>query len=201
MDLPIFLKMFYAVMIVIVLSLMGFYVRCLTKPNVVAIPFRAKTLFTGWIVLLIAIGVGFHLGTALYIPWVSWELKRPYITPDKEITIHAKEHRFVLPDEGIQMHAGEMVKFVVFAEDLTYGFGVFRSSGAMEFQIQVVPGHANEVLWRFSEAGSYSIRSTEYAGVQTGRMYMRDAIVVSPALATSITAVSAPGVFEADRFR
>ena len=197
MDLPNLLKMFYASMVVMVLSLMGIYVRCLTKPAAAAIPIRGKALFTGWIVLLVAAGIGFHLATALYIPWVSWELKRADITPDKEITIHAKENRFLLPEEDIQVRAGEMVKFVVFAEDLTYGFGVFRSSGAMEFQIQVVPGHANEVLWRFSDAGSYSIRSTEYAGVETAKLYVKDAILVSPALAVpSMTSVSALGALD-----
>ena len=198
MDLSIVLKVFYAVMVAIVLSLMGFYVRGLTKTAEGAVPLRAKALFTGWIVLLVAIGIGFHVLTTLYVPWVSWELKRPHLKPDREIVVHAKQHRFELPEGGIQVRTGEMIKFRVLSEDLTYGFGVFRSSGGMEFQIQVIPGHANEVLWKFSEPGLYSIRCTEYAGVETGQLYGRNAIAVSPALAAgSIVAGSAAAVFKA----
>ncbi|MBI5399085.1 hypothetical protein HZB07_00515 [Candidatus Saganbacteria bacterium] len=46
--------------------------------------------------------------------------------------------------------------------------------------MQVVPGHSNEILWIFSSSGKYAIRSTEYAGPDTEKMYLKDAIEVIP---------------------
>ena len=48
--------------------------------------------------------------------------------------------------------------------DLTYGFGLFRPDNSMVFQMQVVPGHRNDILWQFDRPGVYTIRSTEYSG-------------------------------------
>ena len=34
-------------------------------------------------------------------------------------------------------------------DDVTYGLGVFRKDNSMVFQMQVVPGHENDILWTF----------------------------------------------------
>jgi len=57
-----------------------------------------------------------------------------------------------------------LARFSVTSEDLTYGFGVFRADHSMVFQMQVLPGHVNDVLWQFTEDGTFTIRSTEYSG-------------------------------------
>jgi heme/copper-type cytochrome/quinol oxidase subunit 2 len=49
----------------------------------------------------------------------------------------------------------------------------------MVFQMQVVPGHPNDVLWRFMENATYSIRSTEYSGPEGIHMVVPDAVRVS----------------------
>ena len=54
--------------------------------------------------------------------------------------------------------------FTVTSSDLTYGFGLFRPDNSMLFQMQVVPGHRNDILWQFDKPGVYTIRSTEYSG-------------------------------------
>lgn len=71
-----------------------------------------------------------------------------------------------------------MVRFDVTSDDLTYGFGVFRPDHTMVFQMQVVPGHKNDVLWRFTKPGLYTIRSTEYSGPKGYAMIVQDAIEV-----------------------
>jgi heme/copper-type cytochrome/quinol oxidase subunit 2 len=50
----------------------------------------------------------------------------------------------------------------------------------MLFQIQVLPGYSNEIIWIFDETGSYTIRSTEYSGPQHPNMVLFDAIRVVP---------------------
>jgi len=64
------------------------------------------------------------------------------------------------------------------SEDLTYGFGLFREDNSMLFQMQVVPGHKNDVIWHFDRPGVYSIRSTEYSGPRGARMIVKDAVEV-----------------------
>jgi cytochrome c oxidase subunit 2 len=48
----------------------------------------------------------------------------------------------------------------------------------MVFQMQVVPGHRNEILWQFANPGTYSIRSTEYSGPKGAFMEVKDAVEV-----------------------
>lgn len=176
MSLPLALKLFYSAMALAVLSMMGLYVRGLTSPQ--RVPTRVKVPFYGWIAFLVLAGVFLHVLTAWRLPWVHWELDRSEIEPDREVAVVVGDHRFRLPGDGIRIRQGEIVKFAVRSEDLTYGFGVFRADGTMVFQMQVVPGHANEIIWVFSEPGRYSVRSTEYAGPDTWKMHVKDAIEV-----------------------
>jgi cytochrome c oxidase subunit 2 len=73
----------------------------------------------------------------------------------------------------------DKVLFNVTSSDLTYGFGLFRQDHSMLFQMQVVPGHVNDILWQFDKPGVYSIRSTEYSGPAGVDMVVKDAVVVS----------------------
>jgi cytochrome c oxidase subunit 2 len=66
----------------------------------------------------------------------------------------------------------------VTSRDLTYGFGLFRQDNSMLFQMQVVPGHRNDILWQFGKPGIYTIRSTEYSGPKGAAMVMKDAVEV-----------------------
>ncbi len=79
------------------------------------------------------------------------------------------------------MNVNDKVMFNVTSEDLTYGFGLFRSDNSMVFQMQVVPGHKNDILWKFDKPGVYTIRSTEYSGPKGPFMIVKDAVEVVPA--------------------
>jgi cytochrome c oxidase subunit 2 len=63
---------------------------------------------------------------------------------------------------------------------VTYGFGVFRPDGTMVFQMQVIPGHENSILWKFDSPGPYDVRSTEYSGPRHPEMFVANAIQVIP---------------------
>lgn len=179
MALSLLVKGFYSVMVMTVLSMMWGYVRGLTSGRQSS--WMAKMPFYGWIGCLVIVSIAFHLLTAWQIPWVAWELQRAHLIPDRDIAVTVQDHQFHLPDEGIQITQGELVRFRVRSEDLTYGFGVFRENGRMEFQMQVVPGHDNDLVWVFSEPGRYSIRSTEYAGPHTWQMHAKHTIEVASA--------------------
>lgn len=131
-----------------------------------------------WLLILAVIAVTFNAITlSPLIPWQNW-LFWARVTPTKEYRIHMGDYQFHLPAGGIVVKAGEPVKFVVTSGDVTYGFGVFRKSGQMIFQIQVIPTYENTITWIFDEPGDYTIRSTEYSGPNHPYMVVPNAIRV-----------------------
>jgi cytochrome c oxidase subunit 2 len=142
-------------------------------------------VFYTFVGLLTVIGVSLHIITYNTIPWAEMDLNRSRITPDKTFTITVKDHQFILPSEKLVVNVDDVVLFDVTSEDLTYGFGLFRNDNSMLFQMQVVPGHKNDLLWHFDREGTYSIRSTEYSGPKGVFMIEKDAVHVVPSNTTN----------------
>ncbi len=133
-----------------------------------------------WLGILVAVFLAVNVITlSPLVPWQRWIIwDRP--TPQQQFRIEYADYEISLPPDGIQVQAGEYVEFVAVSDDVTYGFGVFCEDGKMLFQMQVVPGHENRIVWRFDEPGYYDIRSTEYSGPRHPEMYIPDAIQVVP---------------------
>jgi cytochrome c oxidase subunit 2 len=140
-------------------------------------PFPSAIFYT-FFAFLVVLGVSLHIVTHETIPWKAMDLDRHEITADREFSITVADHKFVLPAEKMVIKKGEKVRFTVVSPDLTYGFGLFRPDNSMLFQMQVLPGHTNDILWLFDRPGLYSIRSTEYSGWKGIRMTVRDAVEV-----------------------
>lgn len=135
-------------------------------------------LFYSFVGFLAVLGVSLHLITLNTIPWVKTDLNRSAVTPDKTFNISVKDHQFNLPSEKLVINVNDKVLFDVKSEDLTYGFGLFRQDYSMLFQMQVVPGHRNDVIWHFTSPGIYTIRSTEYSGPKGIHMVLKDVVEV-----------------------
>ena len=135
-------------------------------------------LFWSFVTFLIVLGVSLHIITYNTIPWSPMDLNRASIKPDKQFTITIQNHEFQLPAERMIIKCHEKVLFDVKSNDLTYGFGLFRKDNSMITQMQVVPGHRNDLLWQFDAPGIYSIRSTEYSGPKGVFMIVKDAVEV-----------------------
>jgi cytochrome c oxidase subunit 2 len=116
--------------------------------------------------------------TAQTIPWVEMDLNRADYQPDKVFDITVEDHQFHLPAEKLTINCRDTVLFKVTSNDLTYGFGLFRQDNSMVLQMQVVPGHKNDILWQFNKSEVYSIRSTEYSGPKGFNMIEKDAVEV-----------------------
>lgn len=132
--------------------------------------------FVGFLVLL---GVSLHIVTHETIPWKPMDLNRADISADREFKISMANHKFTLPSPKLQIVKNQKVRFNVTSSDLTYGFGLFRSDNTMVFQMQVLPGHNNDILWQFDKPGVYSIRSTEYSGPKGINMILRDVVEIT----------------------
>ncbi|HMT75445.1 MAG TPA: hypothetical protein PKA77_15335 [Chitinophagaceae bacterium] len=163
----------YVAAILLVMAWFGYQITKTGKGN-----FVKPVYFYSFVTFLVALGVSLHLVTHATIPWKPVDLNRDKITPDKVFEINIKDHQFTLPANTLLVNQGEMVKFKVNSEDLTYGFGLFRSDNSMIFQMQVVPGHINDILWKFSKPETLTIRSTEYSGWKGHNMMVKDAVVV-----------------------
>jgi cytochrome c oxidase subunit II len=136
-------------------------------------------VFYSFVGLLVVLGVSLHIITYNTIPWTKMDLHRGDYTPDRSFAISVADHAFRLPSEKLLIRCGETVRFEVTSRDLTYGFGLFRQDHSMLFQMQVVPGHRNDILWKFDKPGVYTIRSTEYSGPKGAFMIVKDAVEVS----------------------
>lgn len=131
-----------------------------------------------WLYVLIGVFLVFNAITlSPLIPWQKW-LIWSHPTPTQRFTIEFENYQIKLPSEGIQVKAGEFVEFIAISKDVTYGFGVFRSDGPMVFQMQVIPGYDNKIIWKFDEPGLYHVRSTEYSGPKHAEMFIENAIHV-----------------------
>jgi cytochrome c oxidase subunit 2 len=133
-----------------------------------------------WLGILALVFVAFNAVTlSPLVPWQEWLLwSKP--TPDRTVRVEVADYQFHLPPGGIEVRAGEYVEFVAVSRDVTYGFGVFRPDGTMVFQMQVIPGHENRIVWRFDTPGTYDVRSTEYSGPRHPEMFVPGALRVMP---------------------
>jgi cytochrome c oxidase subunit 2 len=132
-----------------------------------------------WLYVLIGVFLVFNAVTlSPLVPWQEWLLwSKP--TPDRSVPIEFDDYEIRLPPEGIEVKVGEYVEFVATSGDVTYGFGVFRPDSTMVFQMQVLPGRENRIVWKFEKPGSFDVRSTEYSGPRHSEMYVQDAIRVT----------------------
>lgn len=164
---------FYSIAIILVVGWFGWKITTGSASNKVN-----PTLFYSFVGFLTVLGMSLHLITAQTIPWVEMDLNRSDFTPDKVFDITVKDHKFHLPTEKLTIDCRDTVLFNVTSEDLTYGFGLFRQDNSMVLQMQVVPGHKNDILWQFNKPGVYNIRSTEYSGPKGFNMIEKDAVEV-----------------------
>jgi cytochrome c oxidase subunit II len=169
--------------IVIILLIVWFSIKVTDKGKGLSVK---PALFYTFVGFLTVLGVSLHLITYNTIPWAKMDLNRSDYKPDKTFVITVKDHQFIMPSEKLIINVNDKVLFDVKSEDLTYGFGLFRADNSMVFQMQVVPGHRNDIVWRFDRVGVYTIRSTEYSGPKGVFMIKKDAVQVLPVTVTQL---------------
>ena len=160
---------------VIILLMIWFAVKITSKKGDTKVK---PALFYTFVAFLTVLGISLHIITYNTIPWASVDVKSKSIVADRSFDITVENHEFKLPSEKLKCQINEIVKFSVTSNDLTYGFGLFRQDNSMVMQMQVVPGHKNEILWKFNKPGIYTIRSTEYSGPKGIDMIVKDAVEV-----------------------
>jgi cytochrome c oxidase subunit 2 len=168
--------------IVIILLVAWFSIKVTGRGKGLAVKPAIFYTFVGFLTVL---GVSLHLITYNTIPWSKMDLNRSDYKPAKTFVIRVKDHQFIMPSEKLIVNVNDTILFDVKSEDLTYGFGLFRSDNSMMFQMQVVPGHRNDLLWHFDREGVFTIRSTEYSGPKGVFMILKDAVQVIPAGTTN----------------
>ena len=167
----------YTIYVLAIMLLVGWFAYSITRTG----PSRVSPkLFYSFVGLLVLIGVSLHLVTYNTIPWTKVDLHGDSYPAAATYQISMSDHQFQLPSATLDVPCGQLAEFDVTSDDLTYGFGVFRPDNSMVFQMQVVPWNDhNTIKWNFEEAGSYTIRSTEYSGPEGSQMILTDAINVT----------------------
>lgn len=135
--------------------------------------------FWTFFAILAVSGISLHIVSYNTIPWTPTDVHRRGIEADKVFAIDVADHEFSLPPLPLQIDCNDMVLFEVTSHDLTYGFGLFRADHSMLFQMQVLPGHRNDLMWEFTKDGTYTIRSTEYSGPRGYQMIVPGAVEVT----------------------
>ncbi len=167
----------YTLYAIVIILLMAWFSYNITRPGKAGV--LSNRLFAILVIFLAVLGVSLHIATSMTIPWVPIDLNRGDITPDKTFEITVADHQFHFPEEKMVARVGEIVLFDVKSEDLTYGFGIFRTDKSMVCQMQVVPGHRNDLMWRFEKPGLYTVRSTEYSGPKGHQMIVKDVLEIT----------------------
>jgi len=186
------LKLVYGIYVFIAISLIAWFAYRITKPrdhDAGAKP----ALFWTYVVVLVVIGTGLHFLTYNAVPWVPIDLKRASIEPDSVFDITYEDHQMSFSSFPMQVGCGEHVVFNAISNDLTYGFGIFRTDHTMVAQMQVVPQSRNDLMWKFKKNGTYYVRSTEYSGPKGAKMVAKDAIVVTGCDRDDLRAVAIGG--------
>jgi len=165
----------YTCYTVVIMLVMAWFALRVTRPGKSKVK---PALFYTFVGFLTVLGVSLHIITYNTIPWAEMDLNRHEITPDLSFKIEVANHAFILPEEQMVVEVGDIVEFDVTSLDLSYGFGLFREDQTMLFQMQVVPGHRNDILWKFLKPGVYTIRSTEYSGPKGVAMIEENAVKV-----------------------
>lgn len=167
----------YTIYVLGAVLLVGWFAYRVTRPRSGGgVP---PPLFWAFFALLIVSGVSLHIVSYNTIPWTPLDVHRHRTEADRTFTIEIEDHEFRLPALPMEIDCRDQVLFEVTSRDLTYGFGLFRPDHSMLFQMQVLPGHTNDVLWEFEKNGTYTVRSTEYSGPEGYRMIVEDAVVVT----------------------
>ncbi|MGI0090196.1 MAG: hypothetical protein ACREBS_00660 [Nitrososphaerales archaeon] len=123
-----------------------------------------------WVILIVVIFIAFSLSTISYLPY-------PYahsnVKPTMTVDVQAAQFAWCLsptPDFGkncqspYNIPVGNTVLFMVKSIDTTHGFGVYDSQGSILFQVQVMPGFTNSIMYQFTTPGIYYVRCLEFCG-------------------------------------
>lgn len=60
---------------------------------------------------------------------------------------------------------GKSIQFNVSALDVNHGFAIYDPDQQLLTQVQAMPGHPNELIFKFEKPGEYTARCLEYCGI------------------------------------
>jgi cytochrome c oxidase subunit II len=124
-----------------------------------------------WVIGIVIIFIVFSASTLAYLPY-------PYahkdIKPTMIINVEAQQFAWCLSNSTSQfgkncvanypIPVNSTVLFNVTSIDVTHGFGVYDSAGMILFQVQVMPGFYNNIMYQFTSPGTYYVRCLEFCG-------------------------------------
>ena len=128
-----------------------------------------------WVIIILVILVAIPISTISFLPY-------PYahanVQPTMRVDVAARQFAWCLtpsPSWGpplgnatcainFAIPAGSTVFFNLTSGDVNHDFGLYNSGGMLLFQVLVMPGFYNSVMYQFTKPGTYYVRCLEFCG-------------------------------------
>jgi cytochrome c oxidase subunit 2 len=117
-----------------------------------------------WLVVMVLVLFALLLGTIFYVPYGE------SAGAQKQVVRVAGVQFAWAVDAPQGIRAGTPVEFLVTAEDVNHGFGVYNPAGTLLFQAQVIPGRTQKLVHTFTQAGTYEVLCLEFCGAKHHEM-------------------------------
>lgn len=115
-----------------------------------------------WFLFLLTVGI-----------LVTYLSTNPFPIPNQEKNYQESEyqvvevgsHQWYWTMTPNTVEAGKPVAFLVTAEDVNHGFGIYNENMELVGQTQAMPEYTNKLIHTFDEPGTYKILCLEYCGL------------------------------------
>lgn len=110
-----------------------------------------------WMAIVVALLVALLFGTIFFIPYDD------SAGADGQV-VRVEARQFAWDISPAVIEAGRPVEFRTTAIDVNHGFGVYDLDYTFLFQVQVIPGETQNVVYTFDEPGEYRVLCMEFCG-------------------------------------
>lgn len=152
-----------SISLVIIIAIVGVFLWVVVRSGGAA---PSELMVSTWyrlrsVLFVIALASGAVLAICTMAPWPHDAMASQ---PARRVEVHGRQWVWEVRG-GENIRAGDVVEFIVTAEDVNHSFALYGPEGTVLTQVQAMPGFVNRVRHRFAVAGKYQILCLEYCGV------------------------------------
>lgn len=125
-------------------------------------------------IALVITGVPLMGATLMNLPYAA-----SASVAEDALHVEAKGYQWYWEISASQAQVGQPVVFHVTSADVNHGFGIYDESMRLVAQTQAMPGYTNELVFVFSNPGTYQILCLEFCGVAHHQMKAEFTVVAA----------------------
>lgn len=151
------IAVFYGIVVVLGV-LLAFAVWRSTRTRRSADPDLLARREKGWFVVVVLLLVGLLFGTIFVTPYGKSAPKRKQV-------VEVQGFQFGWTIEPSPMKANVPVEFRLRSLDVNHAFAVYNADDELLFQVQVMPGRTQKLVYTFKKPGTYQVLCFEFCGL------------------------------------